>query len=70
MMRAETSAGDRGRDEETAFLVVLITGESDEDYNDIEFSPAVAEQLVREHGADVKSRFEKIGFSFEAGHDG
>ena len=48
----------------------VITGESDEAYNDIEFSPAIAEQIVREHGADVKARFEKIGFSFEAGQDG
>ena len=56
--------------DETAFLLVMITGESDEAYNDIEFSPAIAEQIEREHGADVKARFEKIGFSFEAGQDG
>ena len=55
--------------DDTAFLLVTITGESDVACNDIEFSPASAEQIVREHGADVKARFEKIGFSFVASRD-
>jgi uncharacterized RmlC-like cupin family protein len=48
----------------TAYLLVLITGESEEDYNDIAFAPADSEIFRKRFGGAVAQRLETIGFSF------
>jgi hypothetical protein len=47
-----------------AYLLVLITGGSDESYNDIGFAPSEAKKFKDQFGEDVASKFESIGFSF------
>jgi len=49
---------------DTAYLLVLITGGAEEDYNDIGFAPAESEKLRKTFGAGVAGRLETIGFRF------
>ena len=50
--------------DETAFLLVLITGKSEEDYNDIGFAPSESKDFKERFGDKVAERMESIGFSF------
>ncbi len=50
--------------EETAYLLVLITGGSEEDYNDIGFAPQDSAVFQKAFGQGVKAKLEDIGFSF------
>ena len=50
--------------DETAYLLVLITGSADEDYNDIGFAPAESRRFRERFGEDVAAKLEGIGFSF------
>jgi mannose-6-phosphate isomerase-like protein (cupin superfamily) len=47
-----------------AYLLVLITGGSDESYNDIGFAPGEAKKFKDQFGEEVANKFETIGFSF------
>jgi uncharacterized RmlC-like cupin family protein len=49
---------------ETAYLLVLITGAREEDYNDIGFSPSESTQFKKRFGDEVAGKLESIGFSF------
>jgi uncharacterized RmlC-like cupin family protein len=49
---------------ETAYLLVLITGRRDEDYNDIGFAPAESVRFKERFGDVVADKLESIGFSF------
>lgn len=53
----------------TARLLVFITGEAEESFNDIEMTPAESERLRDQFGDEVVDRFRDIGISFEAGVD-
>jgi uncharacterized RmlC-like cupin family protein len=55
--------------DKTAHLLVWITGESEDDFNDIEMTPAEAERVTEKHGAHVLDHFRTIGINFEAGVD-
>jgi uncharacterized RmlC-like cupin family protein len=55
--------------EHTARLLVIITGDSEEAFNDIEMTPEEAERVVKQHGEHVLDHFRKIGMNFEAGID-
>lgn len=48
----------------TAYLLVLITGGNEEDYNDIAFAPGESEVIKQRFGAPVMNKLQKIGFSF------
>ena len=50
--------------DETAYLLVMITGSADEDYNDIGFAPAESRRFRERFGEDVAKKLEGIGFSF------
>jgi uncharacterized RmlC-like cupin family protein len=50
--------------DQTAYLQVLITGRSDEDYNDIGFAPKESERFKAQFGDEVAGKLESIGFSF------
>lgn len=50
--------------DETAFLLVLITGAATEDYNDIGFAPEESKKFKAEFGEEVSVKLESIGFSF------
>lgn len=50
--------------DETAYLLVLITGGSDEDYNDIGFAPSESADFRSRFGDKVADKLETIGFSF------
>lgn len=51
----------------TAYLLVMIQGAND-DLNDVSYSPAVGDEIVRRYGAAVKDRFETVlGWNFKAG---
>ena len=50
--------------DQTAHLLVLITGEKEKDYNDIAFAPSESKSFVDRFGKDVAQRMESIGFSF------
>lgn len=50
--------------DETAYLLVLITGQAEEDYNDIAFAPGESQQFKQEFGEGVAQKMEAIGFSF------
>lgn len=50
-----------------ARLLVIIAGDAEDDFNDIEFTPEEAERLRAAFGAEVVDRFREIGWSFEAG---
>ena len=55
--------------DETARLLVFITGESEGNFNDIEMTPAESERLRGQFGDEVVDRFREIGISFDAGVD-
>jgi uncharacterized RmlC-like cupin family protein len=55
--------------DKTARLLVIITGESEDDFNDIEMTPAEADRVTEKHGDHVLDHFRNIGMSFEAGVD-
>jgi mannose-6-phosphate isomerase-like protein (cupin superfamily) len=50
--------------DDTAYLLVLITGEAEEDYNDIGFAPGESRAFKQTFGEDVAAKMERIGFSF------
>jgi uncharacterized RmlC-like cupin family protein len=50
--------------DETAYLLVLITGGKEEDYNDIGFAPSESERFKAAFGDEVADKLEEIGFSF------
>jgi uncharacterized RmlC-like cupin family protein len=50
--------------DETAYLLVLITGEKEDDYNDIGFAPSESARFKAAFGDDVANKLETIGFSF------
>lgn len=50
--------------DETAYLLVLITGGVEEDYNDIGFAPSESKKFKDTFGNDVADKLEGIGFSF------
>ncbi len=56
--------------DETARLLVWITGEAEDDFNDIEMPPVEADQLRQKFGDDNLDKFAKIAVSFKAGVDG
>lgn len=49
---------------ETAYLLVLITGGAEEDYNDIGFAPSESEKFKQAFGEEIADKLETIGFSF------
>ncbi len=55
--------------DKTARLLVIITGDSEEAFNDIEYPPSEAERVTKEHGEHALEHFRKIGMNFEAGVD-
>ena len=55
---------------ETARLLVWITGESEDDFNDIEMLPAETERLKQKFGDEILDKFAAIGVSFNSGLDG
>ena len=55
--------------DETARLLVFITGEAEGNFNDIEMTPAESERLRGQFGDEVVDRFREIGISFDAGVD-
>jgi uncharacterized RmlC-like cupin family protein len=50
--------------DETAYLLVLITGGAEEDYKDIGFAPGESKKFKETFGKDVTGKMEEIGFSF------
>lgn len=50
--------------DQTAHLLVLITGTSTEDYNDIGFAAEDSARFKSEFGEEVSKKLEAIGFSF------
>lgn len=50
--------------DETAYLLVLITGGTEEDYNDIGFAPSESARFKAAFGENVANKLEEIGFSF------
>ncbi|MBC7781438.1 MAG: cupin domain-containing protein [Proteobacteria bacterium] len=50
--------------DETAYLLVMITGEAEQDYNDIGFAPEESARFKQRFGPEVAARLESIGFSF------
>jgi uncharacterized RmlC-like cupin family protein len=50
--------------DQTAHLLVLITGKADEDYNDIGFAPGESAAFKQKFGDGVADKLESIGFSF------
>jgi uncharacterized RmlC-like cupin family protein len=50
--------------DQTAHLLVLITGKSDDDYNDIGFAPVESARFKGQFGEAVADKLETIGFSF------
>jgi uncharacterized RmlC-like cupin family protein len=49
---------------ETAYLLVMITGTNDSDYNDIGFAPSESRVFKEAFGDAVAEKMEKIGFAF------
>ena len=52
---------------QTAHLLVWITGQSEDDFNDIEMPPIEAERLKEKFGQEILEKFQRIGVSFNAG---
>ena len=50
--------------DDTAYLLVLITGSSEADYNDIGFAPEESKRFKNTFGEQVSEKLESIGFSF------
>ena len=55
--------------DKTARLLVWITGETEDDFNDIEMPPIEAQRLEEKFGNEVLEKFKNIGVSFNAGVD-
>ena len=55
--------------DKTAHLLVWITGETEDDFNDIEMPPIEAQRLEKKFGNEVLKKFKNIGVSFNAGVD-
>ena len=55
--------------DKTARLLVWITGETEDDFNDIEMPPIEAQRLEEKFGNEVLKMFKNIGVSFNAGVD-
>ena len=55
--------------DKTARLLVWITGETEDDFNDIEMPPIEAQRLEKKFGNEVLEKFKNIGVSFNAGVD-
>ena len=55
--------------DKTARLLVWITGETEDDFNDIEMPPIEAQRLEKKFGNEVLKKFKSIGVSFNAGVD-
>ena len=55
--------------DKTARLLVWITGETEDDFNDIEMPPIEAQRLEEKFGNEVLKKFKKLGVSFNAGVD-
>ena len=55
--------------DKTARLLVWITGETEDDFNDIEMPPIEAQRLEEKFGDEVLKKFKNIGVSFNAGVD-
>jgi uncharacterized RmlC-like cupin family protein len=55
--------------DKTARLLVWITGETEDDFNDIEMPPIEARRLEEKFGNEVLKKFKNIGVSFNAGVD-
>ena len=55
--------------EKTARLLVWITGETEDDFNDIEMPPIEAQRLEEKFGNEVLKKFKNIGVRFNAGVD-
>ncbi len=53
----------------TARLLVWITGETEDDFNDIEMPPIEARRLEEKFGNEVLKKFKNIGVRFNAGED-
>jgi len=50
--------------DETGYLLVMITGDSEGDYNDIGFAPGEAATFRKTFGKEVAKKVEEIGFYF------
>lgn len=50
--------------DDTAYLLVLITGKAEDDYNDIGFAPGESKVFKTTFGDGVAKKMESIGFSF------
>ena len=50
--------------EEEALLLVLITGQGDEDFNDIAVAPEDSQMMLERFGMDVIRKYRKIGMDF------
>jgi uncharacterized RmlC-like cupin family protein len=50
--------------DEDALLLVLITGQGDEDFNDIAVGPEDSRMMVERFGMDVIRKYQKIGTEF------
>ena len=55
--------------DKTAHLLVWITGETEDDFNDIEMPPIEAQRLEKKFGNEVLKKFKNIGVSFNVGVD-
>ena len=55
--------------DDTAHLLVLITGSGTESYNDIGFAPEESRRFKERFGSEVAGKLETIGFSFPDGRD-
>ena len=55
--------------DKTARLLVWITGETEDDFNDIEMPPIEAQRLEKKFGNEELKKFKNIGVSFNAGVD-
>ncbi len=55
--------------DDTAHLLVFITGQAEENFNDIEMTPAESKRLRDQFGDDVVDRVRELGIRFEAGVD-
>jgi mannose-6-phosphate isomerase-like protein (cupin superfamily) len=55
--------------DDVAHLLVFITGEAEDNFNDIEMTPEEAERIRDKFGEEVVDKFRNIGVSFEAGVD-
>ncbi|MBT3401252.1 MAG: cupin domain-containing protein [Rhodospirillaceae bacterium] len=55
--------------DKTARLLVIVNGDSAEDFNDIEQPQIVADELTGQFGRDAVEKLLAMGFSFNAGVD-